>query len=494
MRRVDHVREYDPCTYTFGRAAEFIVDKLRLRALRNILHQDSGYFDIPAQSHAMMVTRISIDAPNIKPALDSRMMQIVNNFASIIVLIILAIIFSWQIGLLGFAMFCALCLMQYLIANLMQKYNKQAIKEDLTGQLAIEIVEQVRTIQLLTREEYFHMLYDKKLSDALRLYKKSTPYEAFQFAVVSSFLYFADMASYCLGIPLIYYGYTEPISTFTSAISVATGGWALIMVAGCLNTFIMASSASDSIFRIINAKSVIENINERSCPKIDGEVQFKNVRFSYPSRPTSPILNGLSFTAHKGQSVAIVGPSGGGKSTIIALLERFYNSTSGEMQIDGLTIDQLSLRYLRDQMALVGQEPVLFSGTIAENILLGTSDKTMDDAYDTEVGERGSQLSGGQKQRIAIARALIRNPKILLLDEATSALDAESEKAVQEGLENASTGRTCLTVAHRLSSIQFADRIFFVENGKVIESGTHQELIEFDGKYADFIRKQDFGS
>uniref|UniRef100_A0A9J2PQC9 Uncharacterized protein n=1 Tax=Ascaris lumbricoides TaxID=6252 RepID=A0A9J2PQC9_ASCLU len=415
-------------TFSFGWAAESIVDSLRLRALRNVLYQDASYFDDPHRSHAIIVTRISTDAPNIKAALDSRMMQIVNNFAAIIAMMIAALIFSWEIGLLGTACLILLVIGQYFTANRMQHCNDEAINNDLTGQLAIEIVEQVRTIQLLTREEHFHVEYDEQLRNALKYQKKSGPYEALLFAVTSSFMYFSDMASYALGISLIYHGLATPANVFTAAVSITTGGWALIMVSGCLNTFILAAPASDSLFRIINAKSTTGDIDGGQRPHIDGKVEFKNVRFSYPTRPNQSILNRLSFTALKGQTVAIVGPSGSGKSTVISLLERFYQFSDGHVKVDGNLIPGISLRYLREHMALVGQEPVLFHGTIAENILLGTCGKTMEDGYDTEVGERGAQLSGGQKQRIAIARALIRNPKILLLDEATSALDADSER------------------------------------------------------------------
>nr|QNG62059.1 P-glycoprotein 11.2 [Parascaris univalens] len=500
-------------TFSFGWAAESIVDSLRLRALRSVLYQDASYFDDPHRSHAIIVTRISTDAPNIKAALDSRMMQIVNNFAAIIAMVISALIFSWEIGLLGTACLVLLVIGQYVIANRMQHCNDEAINNDRSGQLAIEIVEQVRTIQLLTREEHFHVEYDEQLRNILKYQKKSGPYEALLFAITSSFMYFSDMASYALGISLIYYGLATPANVFTAAVSITTGGWALIMVSGCLNTFILAAPASDSLFRIINAESATGDIDDGQRPNIDGKVEFKNVHFSYPARPNQSVLKKLSFMAFKGQTVAIVGPSGSGKSTVISLLERFYQFNDGHVKVDGNLIPGISLRYLREHMALVGQEPVLFHGTIAENILLGTCGKTMEDVrsackmanaqsfieaapmgYDTEVGERGAQLSGGQKQRIAIARALIRNPKILLLDEATSALDADSERAVQEALDKASAGRTCITVAHRLSSIQFADHIFFVENGKVAEHGTHQELIQLDAKYADLIRKQDLKS
>jgi len=217
------------------------------------------------------------------------------------------------------------------------------------------------------------------------------------------------------------------------------------------------------------------------------------------------VLRDLNLSVEQGKNVALVGTSGCGKSTCIQLLQRFYDLRAGELKMDGTSIDTLSVPWLRSKMSIVSQEPVLFDRSLADNIKYGDNSRevSMDEVveaarkanihsfisalpqqYDTKCGEKGAQLSGGQKQRIAIARALIANPSVLLLDEATSALDTESEKVVQEALEKAQEGRTSVTIAHRLSTVQNADKIFVLAQGKVIESGTHAQLLSFRGIYA----------
>ena len=244
---------------------------------------------------------------------------------------------------------------------------------------------------------------------------------------------------------------------------------------------------------------------------VEGTVEFRDVHFRYPTRPEQPVLRGLNLMIRPGQYVALVGASGCGKSTTIGLLERFYDPLAGGVYIDGKEISTLNVNDYRSHIALVSQEPTLYQGTIKENILLGTSredvsDETIEfacreanihdfilslpDGFNTVVGSKGALLSGGQKQRVAIARALIRDPKVLLLDEATSALDSESEHVVQAALDKAAKGRTTIAVAHRLSTIQKADVIYVFDQGRIVESGTHSELMKKNGRYAELVNLQ----
>lgn len=262
------------------------------------------------------------------------------------------------------------------------------------------------------------------------------------------------------------------------------------------------------LFDIIDAPSTEPADDDKPGLRIDkARVEFRNVGFSY--RPDHPVLNGLSLTAEAGQMTALVGPSGGGKSTILNLILRLYEVQSGVITIDGQNIADVSRRSLRRQIAYVGQDVFLFHGTIRENIAFGREGATEDEiiaaakaanahdfimsfphGYDTQTGEQGLQLSGGQRQRIAVARALIKDAKLILLDEATAALDSESERAVQDAIAHLTQGRTTIVIAHRLHTVAHADRIYVIENGMVVESGRHEDLLRKGGRYASFYRLQ----
>lgn len=271
-----------------------------------------------------------------------------------------------------------------------------------------------------------------------------------------------------------------------------------------------AKDSAISIFALLDRKSEIDSsCNEGlSLDEVKGNIDFQHVSFKYPTRPDIQIFSDFTLHIPSGKTVALVGESGSGKSTVIGLLERFYNPDSGTISLDGVEIKSLNINWLRDQTGLVSQEPVLFNDTIRANIAYGKDGEVTEEeliaaakasnahefisslpqGYDTTVGERGIQLSGGQKQRVAIARAILKDPKILLLDEATSALDAESERIVQDALDHVMVGRTTVVVAHRLSTIKGADIIAVLKDGAIVEKGRHEVLMNIkDGVYASLV-------
>jgi len=267
-------------------------------------------------------------------------------------------------------------------------------------------------------------------------------------------------------------------------------------------------AAAERVFELLDQKGSINDVpNAKSAGVLRDGIIFRNVFFSYPS--SNPVLTNLDLTIKKGEVVALVGASGSGKSTIAQLVLRFYDPTSGVILFDGVDMKTLSLQSLRSQMAVVTQETHLFNDTVRANIAYGRPDASLDDVhaaakaafahdfvsalpngYDTLIGERGARISGGEKQRLSIARSLLKNPPILILDEATSALDTASEQMVQKALDSLLSGRTVLMIAHRLSTVRKADRIIVLEQGKVMESGRHDELIRLQGKYQRLFEMQ----
>lgn len=401
------------------------------------------------------------------------------------------------------------------VVGLKDQKNKKAHGE--SAQLACEAAGAIRTVASLTREHDCLALYSKSLEQPL---KRSTRASVWDNAV-----YAASQASSFWIISLVFwYGAklvaarTITVSAFFVALMSTTLG---AIQAGNMFAFVSdmsgARGSAADVVELLDSQPDIdsESIEGRKIDRAStkGQIKFENVYFRYPTRPGIRVLRKFDLTIEPGTYVALVGASGSGKSTTIQLIERFYDPLHGALYFDGQHISALNITEYRKQVALVSQEPTLYSGTVRFNILLGATkphsevtQEEIDEAcrkanildfigrlpngFDTEVGGKGSQLSGGQKQRIAIARALLRNPKVLLLDEATSALDSTSEKIVQAALDEAARGRTTIAIAHRLSTIQNADKICFIKEGRVSETGTHAELVALKGDYYQYVQMQ----
>ncbi|CAJ0931151.1 unnamed protein product, partial [Mesorhabditis belari] len=498
--------------FFFGLGSELMTQRLRATIFTNVLSQEIGYFDSPLHATGKICTRLATDVPNLKSAMDFRLSTVLATIVSCVTGVGVAFFFGWQMALLSVGLYPLLGIGQAFRTRIMQGKHRQTAKDlENSGKVAMEAIENIKTVQALTRERTFYQMFCSFLDEPHKEALKQATVQGAVYGFASCAIYLLNCISYRFGLFLILERTLSPMDVlrvmYAVSISTTTVGFAT----SYFPEYMKARFAGGIIFSMLRERSNMDNLSTKGLRnKVTGSVAFEDVHFSYPQRSAVSILKGLSLSVSPGETLALVGPSGSGKSTVVALLERFYDVTKGVIKLDGVDIREMNPDHLRSQMALVSQEPILFDCSIRKNIAYGVDGEITDQeiieaakkanihnfisnlpqGYETRVGDKGTQLSGGQKQRIAIARALIRNPKILLLDEATSALDTESEKIVQEALDRARSGRTCIVIAHRLSTIINADRIAVVQSGKLVEQGTHQELLALHGVYYDLTKKQ----
>ncbi|KAG2714415.1 hypothetical protein I3760_03G025800 [Carya illinoinensis] len=486
---------------------------MRARYLKAVLRQDVGYFDLHVTSTSEVITSVSNDSLVIQDAISEKVPNFLMNASMFIGSYIAAFLLLWRLAIVGFPFIVLLVIPGLMYGRTLMGLARKIREEyNQAGTIAEQAISSIRTVYAFVGESKTTAAFSAALQGSVKLGLSQGLAKGL--AIGSNGVVFAiwSFMSY-YGSRLVMYHDAKGGTVFVVGAAIAVGGLSLGAGLSNLKYFSEAMSAGERILEVIKRVPKIDSDNMEGeileCVSA-GSVEFKHIEFAYPSRPESIIFKDFCLEIPAGKTLALVGGSGSGKSTVIALLQRFYDPLGGEILLDGVAIDKLQLRWLRSQMGLVSQEPALFATTIKENILFGKEDATEEEVieagkaanahnfisqlphrYDTQVGERGVQMSGGQKQRIAIARAIIKKPRILLLDEATSALDSESERVVQEALDKAAVGRTTIVIAHRLSTIRNADVIAVVQNGQVMETGSHDELNQIeDGLYTSLIRLQ----
>ncbi|KAL9151621.1 hypothetical protein ABFS82_11G063400 [Erythranthe guttata] len=501
--------------YNFSVMGERLTKRIRESVLENILTFEIGWFDREENTSAAICARLSTEANVVRCLVGDRMSLLVQVFTSAFVAFTLGLILTWRVSVVVIAIQPLIIASFYSKGVLMKKMSAKAQKAQNEGsQLASEAVINHRTITAFSSQKKILSLFGETLKNPRKESVKQSWFSATGL-FVSQFLTTASIAlTYWYGGRLMNKGLVSSKHLFQAFFILMSTGKNIADAGGMSSDLARGSSAVGSVFAILGRKSEIDpdNCNGFKIKNgLKGRIDLNRVFFSYPSRPEQMILQGLSLEIEGGRTVALVGQSGSGKSTVIGLIERFYDPIKGSVLIDGKDVKSYNLRDLRSHIALVSQEPTLFAGTVVENIVYGNENATeseikraallanahefissLKNGYETYCGERGVQLSGGQKQRIALARAILKNPSILLLDEATSALDSVSENLVQEALERMMIGRTCVIVAHRLSTIQKANSIAVIKNGRVVEKGSHSQLLDIGnrGSYYSLINLQ----
>ena len=494
-------------SWYFTVAGERVVARLRKDLYASLIRQEVGFFD--KRRTGELTNRLSADTTVLQNTVTVNISMGLR--FTILSLGAVAFLFytSWKLTLVTLLLVPVVAIAAGLTGRRLRKLSLN-VQDALAASTAHaeETLAGVRTVRAFAAEEQESARYDEVVEASFQIAKRRATAVA-AFRGVIGFAGYATIAVvHWYGGHLLADG-SMTIGALTSyLLYTLTVAFSLGAVSGLYEDFMKALGASERVFELLDRVPALSS-GSKTLTSPDGAVSLDNVTFAYPTRPGVNVLQGVSLNLRPGEQVALVGPSGGGKSTVAALLSRFYDPAEGQIRLDGVPLVDLDADWLRRQVGVVSQEPVLFATSISDNIAYGAPGMSQDqiegaarmanahdfisalpDGYDTPVGERGVRLSGGQKQRVAIARALLKDPTILTLDEATSALDAESEHLVQEALARLMEGRTTLVIAHRLSTVRDADRVIVVDKGRVVETGTHDTLIEAEGLYHKLVERQ----
>jgi len=507
------------CTVGFIYTGEHITGKIREQYLAAILRQNIAFFDKLGAGE--MTTRITADTNLVQDGISEKIALTLTAMATFVTAFVIAFIKYWKLTLILSSTVFAIVVIMGAGSTFIVKYNKQSLESyALGGSVAEEVISSIRNATAFGTQDKLARQYDAHLTEAEIWGKKLKMILAVMISGMMGIIYFNYGLSFWMGSRFIADGQMTLSEVLTIMLAIMIGAFSLGNVAPNAQAFTTSVAAAGKIFNTIDRASPLNPMSDegKKLENVEGTVELKNIRHIYPSRAEVVVMEDVNLKVPAGKTTALVGASGSGKSTIVGLVERFYDPVGGQVYLDGHEISKLNLRWLRHQISLVSQEPTLFGTTIFGNIqhgLIGTKHEKdsieqqralienaakmanahdfilgLPEGYETNVGERGFLLSGGQKQRIAIARAMVSDPKILLLDEATSALDTKSEGVVQAALDVAAQGRTTIVIAHRLSTIKTADNIVVMSRGRIIEQGSHDELLEKKSAYYNLVEAQ----
>jgi ABC-type multidrug transport system fused ATPase/permease subunit len=495
----------------FTNVTENALRDVRQDAFSKLIYMPMDFFN--KHKVGELTSRLNSDIAQIQETLRTTIAEFFRQIVIVVGGILFLTYYSWKLSLIMLATVPVMAIVAVFFGRFIKRLSKEAQDETANSNVIVEeSLTGISNVKAFTNEAFSLFKYKESIENIRKLNVKSGLWRGLFVSFIVFCLFGAIVFIIWQGL-LMTQGENPSLSSkdfysfimLTVMMGASVGSlpelWASIQ---------KAIGSTENLMDIIQTKSEKELLQGNKKPTIRGEISFENVRFHYPQRPDIEVLKGISIHANANETIALVGSSGAGKSTIASLVLRFFDVSTGKILFDGNSIDEIDVEYLRSNMAYVPQEVILFAGSIFENISYGRPEASRDevieaakkanalsfiesfpDGFETQVGDRGIQLSGGQKQRIAIARALLKNPTILILDEATSALDSESERLVQDALETLMQGRTSIVIAHRLSTIKKADKIYVIQDGTVAESGKHEELTSIqEGIYAGLVELQ----